>query len=113
MSCPRPAAALRRVEGEAATDAAQRVELGREAEQAQALAAALDARAEVLEAADEARAQWYAHTAETRAAAERAQAELSSRDVNQDELGDRVSAEEWLQAHAAAVAAEDSAPRHR
>ena len=80
-----------------------------EAEQAEALAAALDARAAELAEADEARAQWYAHTAETRAAADRARAELTARaaagDLGPDEPA--VTAEEWLASHDAATRAED------
>ncbi|MGH3465982.1 MAG: hypothetical protein ACRDP9_31310, partial [Kribbellaceae bacterium] len=103
----RHGATLRRAEADAADEQTRRAELEQQAEQAQALADTLEARAEVLAAADETRAQWYAHTAETRAAAERAQAELSIRDVDQEQPDVRVTAEEWLQAHAAALEAED------
>ncbi len=80
-----------------------------EAEQAEALAAALDARAAELAEADEARAQWYAHTAETRAAADRARAELTAREAAGDLGPDEpaVTAEEWLEASDAAARAED------
>ena len=80
-----------------------------EAEQAEALAAALDARAAELAEADETRAQWYAHTAETRAAADRARAELTAREAA-GEIGPdepRVSAQEWLKASNAAARTED------
>jgi hypothetical protein len=92
-----------------ATDAEWRAQRLREAEEAEALAAALDARAAELAAADEARAQWYAHTAETRAVADRARAELTARSaagaLGADEPA--VTAKEWLQASEAAARAED------
>ncbi len=105
-------AAVRRAEAEAATSAgddATCAQRQREAEDATALAAALDARAGELEQADEARAHWYAHTAETRAAADRARAELSIRAAGPGPSDDQpaLTAEEWLTAHDAAVRAED------
>ncbi|MPZ00554.1 MAG: hypothetical protein GEU97_21760 [Actinophytocola sp.] len=48
---------------------------------------------------DEARATWLAHTAATRAAAQRATAELEARRVNDDHDEQFVTAEEWLAAH--------------
>jgi hypothetical protein len=75
----RATAALRAAEAASTTDAAARAGLEREAADAAALADVLDAHAAQLEAADTARAHWLAHTAETRAAADRASLELSAR----------------------------------
>jgi hypothetical protein len=72
-----------------------------------ALAEALDERARQLAEADEVRAVWYAHTAETRAAAERAAAELAVRRADLDAEPPPVAAKEWLAAHDAASRAED------
>jgi len=57
--------------------------------------------AAALEAADEARAAWFAHTAGTRDNAHRARAELKARGVDLDDPDDRTTAEEWLAAHRA------------
>jgi len=51
---------------------------------ARALADLLDRRAAELHRADEARALWYAHNAETRAAEQRARIELATRGVDPD-----------------------------
>jgi len=64
-------------------------------------------RAATLEAADEARAAWFAHTAATRDTAERARVELKARGVDPDDPDDRVTAAEWLEAHRAEQHAED------
>ncbi|MFF4598126.1 MobF family relaxase [Amycolatopsis sp. NPDC001319] len=99
-------AALRRAEADAATDEGERERLLQEAGEADALADVLAGRAAELEAADDARAAWYAHTAETRAAAERAGIELSGRNVDTSP-DPQVTADEWLDAHRAHMAAED------
>nr|MBA2694480.1 TrwC relaxase [Actinomycetota bacterium] len=78
-----------------------------EAERARAEADVLAERAAQLEVADQARAAWYAATAATRDAAERARAELKARGVDLDNPGDQVTAEEWLAAHRAEQLAED------
>ena len=109
----RAEAEVRDAEHEAAVDKAADMEWRAqrllEAEQAEALAAALDTRAAELAEADEARAQWYAHTAETRAAADRARAELTARqaagDLGPDEPA--VTAGEWLAATDVEARAED------
>jgi conjugative relaxase-like TrwC/TraI family protein len=102
-------ATVRAAEATAATDDNARARLHAEAEQAAALADALDARVTELEAVDEARAHWYAHTAETRAAADRARSELSARQAADDTTGieREVTADDWLDQHRAAVEAED------
>ena len=74
------------------------------------LADALEDRARQLTEADEARAVWYAHTAETRAAAERAAAELTVRQADGPAEPPLVTAREWLAAHDAEARTED---RHR
>lgn len=90
----RRTAALRAAEADARADDAMREQLLAEAEQAKALAQALDARAAELQLADDARAVWWAHTAETRANAERAEAELEERGI--DNSDDGPTPEEWL-----------------
>ncbi|MEJ7742321.1 MAG: hypothetical protein WKF73_07110, partial [Nocardioidaceae bacterium] len=74
---------------------------------AQAEADALTERTTALEAADDARAAWFAATAATRDTAERARVELKARGVDPDRADDRVTAQEWLAAHSAEQAAED------
>ena len=59
-----------------------------------------------LEEADTARARWYAATAVTRDAAHRARSALQDRGVDLDD-DQRVTAQEWLDAHRAEQAAED------
>jgi hypothetical protein len=78
-----------------------------EAGKSASLAKALEDRASQLAEADEARAAWYAHTAETRAAAERAAAELTTRQADQAPEPLPVTAEEWLTAHDTGAKAED------
>ena len=78
-----------------------------ESAKSDALATALDDRAAQLAEADEGRAAWYAHTAATRAAAERAAAELTARQADQPAEPLPVTAEEWLTAHDAEAKAED------
>ncbi|NKQ54991.1 relaxase domain-containing protein [Amycolatopsis sp. K13G38] len=100
-------AAMRRAEADASTDEAERERLLQEASDAEALADVLATRAAELEAADDARAVWMAHTAETRAAADRARLELSARSVDAAPV-ETVTAEEWLEAHNRHMAEEDS-----
>jgi hypothetical protein len=66
----------------------------------------LGQRAAELTVADEARAGWFAHTAATRAAADRAQVKLTARRVDAVEQP-QVTSEEWLTAHAEHLAVED------
>jgi len=89
---------------------ADQVSAGRlreEAAKSAALARALDERASQLSEADEARAAWFAHTAETRAAAERAASELSARQADRSAEPPEITAREWLAAHEAEALAED------
>jgi len=101
------AAALLATEAADATDLAERDRLHAEATQACALADTLTARAGELQAVDDSRARWLAHTAGTRAAAERAKAELGARHVDDTEPEQQVTAQEWLAAHHADAIAED------
>ena len=82
-------------------------QLSGNAAEAAALAQALDQRAHELAEADEVRSAWYAHTAQTRAAAERAAAELAARRANDATEPRPVTAEEWLAAHNAEARVED------
>ncbi|MFC5060745.1 hypothetical protein [Actinomycetospora atypica] len=91
-------AQLRRAEAAAAAEDAERERLAAEADQAAALAETLETRTGELVELDDARSGWLAHTAGTRAAAERASAELAARHA--DTTPDRsVTAAEWLEAH--------------
>jgi hypothetical protein len=53
------------------------------------------------------RALWYAHTAASRAAEQRARDELGARGVDPDHLERPTTAEQWIEAHRADHAAED------
>jgi hypothetical protein len=94
----RATATLRAAAADAATDQAQRAQLEREAADADALTRLLDHRAEQLAKADDARARWYAHTAATRASADRAQLELAERRAARGEThtDDRTTATDHL-----------------
>jgi conjugative relaxase-like TrwC/TraI family protein len=96
----RQTSAIRRAEAQAAADETTRQQLETEAAEAEALAEVLDVRAALLADAEEARGMWYAHTAETRAAADRATAELRARRAADGREDEQVTAEEWLAAHA-------------
>ena len=106
----RHTAAMRAAEAGAAEYAAERARLHTEAAQTAALAELLDAQAAKLQAVDDARACWLAHTALTRVKAERAQAELNARHLDDTQPEQRVTAQEWLVAHRAALAEDE---RHR
>jgi conjugative relaxase-like TrwC/TraI family protein len=103
----RTTAELRAADAAASADAERRAQLEREAADAGALAQLLDRRAAELEKADEARALWYAHTAETRATAMRARRELATRGIDADQPERPVTAEQLLADQAAGLAAED------
>ncbi|WP_246633755.1 MobF family relaxase, partial [Pseudonocardia nigra] len=81
----RQTAALRAAEADAAPEPGARARLQQEAAQAAALADVLDTRAAQLQKLDDDRAAFLAHTAGTRAAAERAKAELAARHVDDTE----------------------------
>ncbi|MFG1820712.1 MobF family relaxase [Kribbella sp. NPDC049174] len=101
----RRTATLRAVEADASSDAETAARLRREAGEAKALAQALDARAAELAIVDQARAEWYAHTAATREAARRAADELNDRGINNTDEG--TTPDEWLAAHRASDQADD------
>ncbi|TCC53474.1 TrwC relaxase [Kribbella capetownensis] len=92
----RRTATLRTAEADATTDPDTATRLRAEATEANALAHALDARAGELAIADQARAEWYAHTAATRDAAARAAEELQERGIDNTDNGH--TADEWLAA---------------
>jgi hypothetical protein len=89
-------AELRAAEAEQETDAERKAQLQREAAEARALADVLSRQAKKLEKADEIRALWYAHTAETRAAEQRVRIELAARGVDPDTAEDTTTAEQRL-----------------
>ena len=100
-------AALWDAQAKAAAEQDSTARLLEDAAKSAALADALEKRARQLTEADQARAAWYAHTAETRAAAERAAAELSTRQVDRLDEPPPVTAQGWLAAHEAEVRIED------
>ncbi|MFI5712940.1 MobF family relaxase [Kribbella sp. NPDC051620] len=83
----RRTATLRTAEAEACNDESTRARMREEAEQAKALAEALDLRAAELQTVDDARAVWLAHTAQTKAAGERAEYELKRRGIDNTDTG--------------------------
>ncbi len=96
----RATATLRAAAATAANDPDTRERLQREAADAHRNAAELDERAAQLAEVDDARARWYAHTAATRAAADRAQLELAARHAKDSEhrADDRTTATDHLDA---------------
>jgi hypothetical protein len=100
-------ATLWKTQAASTTEQDAAAQLGDDAAASAALAKALDDRVAQLDKVDEARAAWYAHTAETRAAAERAAAELATRQADQRPEPPPVTAEEWLAAHDAEAKADD------
>ena len=94
-------------QADATAEHASAAQLRDDAAKSAALAEALEDRARQLTEADQVRAAWYAHTAETRAAAERAAAELTTRQVDRLDEPPPVTAQEWLAAHDAEARTED------
>jgi conjugative relaxase-like TrwC/TraI family protein len=103
----RGTAELRAAEAAQEADAERRAQLHREAVEAAALADVLGRQAAQLDKADDTRAQWYAHTANTRDAEQRARLELAARGVDPDTDDRDTSAEQWLEAHRAEQAVAD------
>jgi conjugative relaxase-like TrwC/TraI family protein len=89
-------ATTRTAEAADTTDAERRAQLEQEATDAAALADLLDNRIAELETVDEARAMWWAHTASTRTAADRAAAELQDRRAADGRTDQQVTADEVL-----------------
>jgi conjugative relaxase-like TrwC/TraI family protein len=96
----RATASIRAAEAEGAAEEARRAQLEQEAADAAALADVLDARVEELTPVDEARGIWWLHTAGTRAAADRAAAELHARRAADGRRDERITADEWADAQA-------------
>jgi conjugative relaxase-like TrwC/TraI family protein len=112
----RHTAATRAAEAADTTDQARRAQLDQEAAETSALADLLDTRIAELETVDEARALWWAHTAGTRAAADRANAELQDRRAADGRTDRDVTAAELLTETHTDAQADDvtahAAPRH-
>ena len=70
-------------------------------------AAELAARVAELEEVDDARAVWFTHTANSRERAHRSSTELRARGIDPDDPDDRVTADEWFDAHCAEQAEAD------
>jgi conjugative relaxase-like TrwC/TraI family protein len=81
------------------TEGTDRTELQTKARQAKALADLLDQRVRELSEADAVRARWYVHTAETRASADLARAELNDRGLDPNAPADAVPVKDWLATH--------------
>jgi hypothetical protein len=103
----RTAAQLRAAEADHETNTERRDQLHRESLESAALADVLDRQAAQLMKADDIRARWYAHTANTRAAEQRARVELAARGVEVDHDERDTTAEHWLDAHRADQSFED------
>ena len=103
----RATAQLRAAAAEQETDEARRAQLQRDALEAGALADVLDRQVARLKKADEIRGRWYAHTAATRAAEQRARIELSTHGVDPDAAERDTTADQWLEAHHDDQAVED------
>jgi len=80
-------------------DESAAAQLRADADAAERQAEDLAARAAELEQADEARAEWFLHTAVTRENAHRSGMELRARGIDPDNPADRVTADEWLEEH--------------
>jgi len=103
----RDTATVREAEASHETDPKRREQLERQAAEGSALADLFERQKTQLDKADEIRGLWYAHTAATRTAADRARDELGSRGINPDTDARAVTAEEWFDAHRADQAVED------
>jgi hypothetical protein len=103
-------AEIRTAEADNETDDARKAQLQREAAEAAALADVLDHQAKKLQTVDDARAEWYAHTAGTRDAEQRARAELAARGLAVDTAEDTTTAEQRLADQRHGITADD---RHR
>lgn len=103
----RRTATVRAAEAANTADPARRADLERHAAGAAALASALEERVTELQQVEQARGHWLAHTAATRANADRATAEVAARGIDTNAPDDTVTAAEWLAAHRAADTTED------
>lgn len=100
-------AAILRAQADAATDAAEATRLRQEAADREAMTDVMTEVAAGLERVAEARVAWVVETALTQELAQRAEKELVNRCKPIDAEADRTTAQEWLQEHRAAMAAED------
>ena len=101
-------ATIWRARADAETDPLAADQLRAAAEEAEQRAAQLDDQIRDLEYVDQARDLWRIETAVTRDNAERARVAAAWRGIDLDDPTDRVTAEEWLDAHYAAQAAEEA-----
>jgi conjugative relaxase-like TrwC/TraI family protein len=101
-------AVLTAARAEATADASSGARLRAEAADSAAVADVLELRVAELHVADDARARWLAHTAVTRDAAQRAEAELATRGLSASTGPNGVTAAEWLTEHAADQAEADA-----
>ena len=104
-------ATLRATAAAAAGDPDERAQLEREAADADALARVLNERAGQLAEADDVRARWYAHTAATRSAADRAQLELATRRAargDASQIDDHGTAAKHLEDHQQPIQRKDA-----
>jgi conjugative relaxase-like TrwC/TraI family protein len=98
---------IRAAEAANETDIERKAKLHREAAEARAVADVLDRQADKLKRADEIRTEWYAHTAATRAAEQRARIELATRGVDLDIAEDTTTAEQRLADQRRGIAVDD------
>jgi len=89
-------------------DPLTRDQLSAAAQQARKAAAQLARQVDELETVDNARALWWIETAVTRDKAERARVALGMRGIDLDNPTERVTAQEWLDAHEAEKLAADA-----
>jgi hypothetical protein len=97
----RTEAHLVRARADVATDETERQQLLATAEESATRAEHLAERITELDTVDHARGAWYAATAATREAADRAKAELARRGIALDDPAEQVTAEQWLAAQQA------------
>lgn len=108
LRCTRTDATVWTARAEAETDPLQADQLRAAAEQAAARAVELEPIVADLELADDIRTAWRLETAITRDRAERARHGAGIRGINLDDPGDRVTGDEWLDAHYAEQLAADA-----
>ena len=108
----RATATLRTSAAAASTGEAERAQLEQQAAESDALARILEQRAAQLDEADEARGRWYAHTAATRGAADRAQLELAARRASEKRADDQMTATDHGSRHDAMRQTAEAARDH-
>ncbi len=103
----RQAAELKGAQAHAATAPDERDQLAQQARESAALAETLEGQIGPLRELDDVWVKWYAHTAGSRAAHDRAYAELANRHASTTGEDERVTAEEWFAAQEQATRDED------